>query len=83
MCVHLSARVLDDIQRKLIDKQGRKSITNEVKIRNFLNNIPDIIKNTITPHLTDYMTYNDIVTKSQPFEAANRVANAEPNKTEY
>ena len=35
--VHRFARALDDMQSKLIDKQGRKSITEEVMIRKFLN----------------------------------------------
>ena len=83
MGVHRFARELDDMQSKLIDKQGCKSITDEVKIRKFLNNIPDIIKKSITPHLTDHMTYNDIVNKSEQFEAANRGANAEHTKPRY
>ena len=80
MGVRRFGRALDNMQSKLIDKPGRKSITEEVNIRKFLNNIPDIIKKSITPHLTDDMIYNDIVTKSEQFEAANRVANAKHTK---
>ena len=65
MCVHRFATTLDDMQSKSIDKQGRKSITDAVKIRKFFNNIPHIVKKSITPHLTDDMIYNDIVTKSK------------------
>ena len=67
MGVHPFARALDDMPSKLIDKQGRRSITDEVKIQKFFNNIPDIIKKAITAHLTDDMTCNDIVTKSAQF----------------
>ena len=81
--VHLFARALDNMQSKLIDKQGRNSITEEVKIRKFLNNISHLIKKSITPHLTGDMTYNDIVNKSEQCEAANRVGNAEHTKQGY
>ena len=83
MGVHRFARALDDMQCKLIDKQGCKSITDEVTIRKFLNNIPDIIKKSITLHLTDNVTHNDIVTNSEQFEAANRGANPEHTKPGY
>ena len=83
MGVHCFARALYDIQSQVIHKQGCKSITDVVKIRNFLNNIPAIIIRCITPHLTDDMTYNDIVCKSEQFEAANRGANSEHTKTVY
>ena len=56
MCVHRFASGLYDMQSMLIDKASRKSITDEVKIRKLLKNIPDIIEKTITPHLTDDMT---------------------------
>ena len=53
--VHIFARALDDKQSILIDKEGRKSISEEVKIREFLHNIPDVITKFITPHLIDDM----------------------------
>ena len=56
MGVHRFARAQDDMQSKLIDKQCRKSITDAVKIRKFLNYIPEIIKKAITQHLTDDIT---------------------------
>ena len=80
---HRFARVLDDVRSKSIVKEGLKSITDEIQIRKFRTNIPDIIKKSITLHLSDDMTYNDIVTKSEHFEAANRDANAEHAKTGY
>ena len=83
MGVHRFARALYDMQSKLIDKLGRKSITDEVKIRQFLNNIPDIIKKAITPHLTDNMTCDDIVTQSEQFEGVNRVAFTRLTKARY
>ena len=83
MGVHRFGRALDDMESKLIDKQGRTSITNDVKISKFLNNILDIIKQFITPDLTDDMTYNDIITKSEQCEAANAGANTENTKLGY
>ena len=63
MGVHRFARALDDMQSKLIDKQGHKSIIEEVKISKFLNNMSDVINKSLTPDLTDDMTCNQIVTK--------------------
>ena len=83
MGVHRFARASDDMQSKLIYKQCHKSITEQVKIRKFLNNISNVIDKFLTPHLTDQMTFNKIVTKSEQFEAANRVANAEHTKLGY
>ena len=65
MRIRRFARLLDDMQRKLIHKEGRKSITDDAKIRKFVNNIPDIIKKSIKRHLIDDMTQNDIITKSE------------------
>ena len=76
-------RGLDNMQSKLIHKQGRKSITDELESRKFLNNSPDLIKKYITRHLTDEMTHTDIVTKSEQLQAANVVANAEHTKPWY
>ena len=83
MGVRHFASALDDMQSKLIAQRGCKSKTEGVMIRTFLNNIADVIKKSRTPHLTDYVTYNDIFTKSEQFEAANPVANAEHTKPEY
>ena len=47
MDFHPFARALHDMESKLIDKQSRRSITDELKIRKFLNNMPDIIKKSI------------------------------------
>ena len=71
------------MQSNFMDNQSHKSITDEVKIKKFLNDIPNILKKSITPHLTDDMTYNDIVTKSEQFKAANRVTNADHTNPGY
>ena len=71
------------MQSKLIDRQDRKSITEEVNLRKFLNNILYVIKWSITPHLTDDMTFDEIVIKSEKLEVANRGTNAEHSKQEY
>ena len=63
MGIHRFTRALDEMQRILIAKQGCKSIADEVKIRKFLYDIPDNIKKSIRAHLTNDMTYYDIVTK--------------------
>ena len=55
MSINCFTRASDNMQSKLIDKQGSKSITEEVKIRKLRNNISDIIKKSVTPHLTDDM----------------------------
>ena len=65
------------MQSKLIDKQGRNSVTDVVKIRNLQNNIPDIIKKSIAPHLTEDRTHTDIVTNKAQSKGANQGSNAE------
>ena len=44
MGVHHFAGAMDGMQTKLIEMQGHTCITDEVKIRNFHNNMPDFIK---------------------------------------
>ena len=83
MGMHRSTRALHHTHSKLMHTQGRKSITAEVKIRKFLNNISDVIRKSITAHLPDDMTYNDIVTKSEQFAAANQAGNIEHTKPGY
>ena len=83
MGVHCFVRALDDMQSKLIDKQGRNWITEEVKVIKLPNKISYVIKKSLTPHLRGDMTFNQIVTQSEQFEAANRVANAEHTKPGY
>ena len=68
------------MQSKFSNKQGRKLITDDIKIRKFLHNIAAHIKKSITPYLRHEMTYNDIVMKLEQFEEANRGANAERTK---
>ena len=63
MGVHHFARAMDDIQSKQIVNQGCRSIADEVKIRQYINNIAHLIKKSITPHLSNDMTYNDIVSR--------------------
>ena len=83
MGVQRFARAPDDMQSKLIYRQGCKLITDEVKIWKFHNNIPDNIKTSITPHLTDDMTYSYIITKSEHFDDVDRGAIAEYTKPGY
>ena len=83
MSVPRLARGRDDMRSKLIDKEGRKSITDEVKIRKLHNHILDIIKKSITAYLTDDVIYNHIVNRSEQFEGSNRGANAEHTKSGY
>ena len=83
MCVYNFIRALDDLQRYLIARQGRKSIVDEWTIRNFHNNDRYIIKKCITPHVRYELTYNYNVNKSEQLEAASRGANAEHTKPGY
>lgn len=81
--IHHFVRALGNTHSKLIHKQARKSITAELKIREFHNNISDVIKESITAHLPDDMTYNDILTKSEEFAALNQGGNIEHTKPGY
>ena len=64
MYLHPFARAKDAMQCKLIDKQGRKWITDEVKIRKCLCHIPDIIYMSIIPYSSNDLTCNRIVSNS-------------------
>ena len=83
MGIHRFARRLDVMRSKLVHKQGRKWITAEVKIRKFHNNISDVINTYMTPYLTDHATCNNMVTNSNHFEHANRLAIAKHTTTGY
>ena len=67
----------------LIDRQGHQWITEQVKIRKLLNQVPEVITASISTHLTDDMTFHEIDIKSEQLKAANSGANAEQTNLVY
>ena len=83
MFVHHLAIELENIQTKVIDKQGSKSITHVVEIRKFLHFITDVIKESIRHDLIDDVTKNEILTTSEKYEDVNRGGHAEHIRPGY
>jgi len=63
---------LEELQIKLIDKDGNQCILEEVKRRKFLNHLPDYIETTLVPQILDSWTFNDLVKKAESYEAARK-----------
>jgi len=70
MGIKTFANWLEELQIKLIDKDGNQCILEEVKCRKFLNHLPDYMETTLVPHILDSWTYNDLVKKAESYEAA-------------
>jgi len=64
------ANLLEDLQIKLIDKDGKQCISEEVKRRKFLNHLPEYMVTTLVPQILDSLTFNDLVKKVKSWEAA-------------
>jgi len=61
---------LEELQIKLIAKNGNQCISEEVKRRKFLNHLPDYMETTLVPQILDSWTFNDLVKKAESYEAA-------------
>jgi len=66
------ANWLEELQIKLIDKDGNQCISEEVKRRKFLNHLPDYMETTLVPQILDSWTFNDLVKKAEFYEAARK-----------
>ena len=71
--VYAFARVLDDLQIRLRNKQGEITIFDEVKIRKFINTILDYMQREIKPRLAERKyTYEEIIRLVESEEAVNK-----------
>jgi len=70
MGVKTFANWLQELQIKLIDKDGNLCISEEVKRRKFLNHLPDYMETTLVPQILDSWTFKDLVKKAESYEAA-------------
>jgi len=65
MGIKTFANWLEELQIKLIDKEGNQCISEEVKRRKFLNHLPDYMETTLVPQRLDSWTFNDLVKKAE------------------
>jgi len=72
MGIKTLANWLEELQIKLIDKDGNQCILEEVKGRKFLNYLPDYIETTRVPQILDSWTCNNLVKKAESYEAARK-----------
>jgi len=63
---------LEELQIKLIHKDGNQCISEEVKRRKFLNHLLDYMETTLVPQILDSWTSNDLVKKRESYEAARK-----------
>jgi len=63
---------LEELQIKLIDKDGNQCILEEVKGRKFLSHLPEYMKTTLVPQILYSRTFYDLVKKTKSYEAVRK-----------
>ena len=63
---------LPEMQLKLIHKQGKQSISEEVKRRKFLNHLPQYIEDILIPQIKKDWTYEHQVQQAEFYAASKR-----------
>jgi len=72
MSIKTFANWLEGLQVKRIDNDRNQCILEEVKLRKFLNHLPDYISTTLVLQLLDSWTFNDQVKKEKSYEAVQK-----------
>jgi len=72
MGIKTFANWLEELQIKLIDKDGNQYILEEVKCRKYLNQLPDYMETTLIPQILDSWTCSELVKKAESCEAARK-----------
>jgi len=72
MGIKTFANWLEELQIKLIDKDGNQCISEEVKRRKFLNHLPDYMETSRVPQILDSWICKDLVKKAESYEAARK-----------
>jgi len=62
------ANCLEELQIKLLDKDGNQCISEDVKRRKFLNHLSDYMESTLVPQILDSWTFNNLVKKVESYE---------------
>jgi len=63
---------LQELQIKLIDKNGKQSISEEVKCRKFPNHLQDYMESTLLPQILDSGMFYNLVKKAESCKAARK-----------
>jgi len=63
------ANWLEELQIKLIDKDGNQCISKEVNHRKFRNHLSDYMETTLVSQILDSWTFNDLVKKVESYKA--------------
>jgi len=66
------ANWLEELQIKLIDKNGNQCISEVVKPRKFLNHLPDYMETTLINQILHSWTFSDLVKKAESYEAGRK-----------
>jgi len=72
MGIKTFANWLEELQIKLIDKDGNQCISEKVKRRKFLNHLPDYMETTRVPQILDSWTFNDLAKKAESYDAVRK-----------
>jgi len=72
MSIKTFANWQEELQIKLIDKDGNQCISEEVKSRKFLNQLPHYMETTLVTQILDLWTFNDLVNKAESYEAVRK-----------
>ena len=78
MGIKTFANWLEELQIKLIDKDGNQCFSEEVKRRKFLNHLPDYMESSLVPQILDLWICNDLVKKAESYEAARKHGRISP-----
>jgi len=72
MSIKTFANWLEELPIKFIDKDRNQCLSEQVKLRKFLNHLPDYMETTLVPQILDLWTFNDVVKKAESCEAARK-----------
>jgi len=72
MGIKTFANWLEELQIKLINKDGNQCISEEVKRRKVLYHVPDYMETTLVPQILDSWAFIDLVKKAESYEAARK-----------
>ena len=67
--VHTYTRELDELQTKLTDKDGEQIITEQGKIRKFINSIPSEVQAKVKGETNEEMTFEQVVKIAEKHES--------------
>ena len=85
--VYVFARILNDLQTRLRNKKGEMTISDEVKLRKFINTIPDYMQRVVKTKMTEKEYIYDEVIKIVESEEAvykkDKGVNKEKKKRQY